>query len=57
MNKDKKESLVKYQTQLANKLTDKVPSKHEGHPETYKEYLKRELQSVTDQLEAAKLEG
>jgi hypothetical protein len=55
MKKEKKEALVKYQTAIKNKLSEKTPGKHESHPRTYKAFLQRELDVVTKQLDAEKL--
>lgn len=57
MTKEKKASLTKYVQELTNKLETAVPSKHKGHPESYKQFLQREITIVKAQLEAAKLEG
>ncbi len=58
MTKEKQASLTKYKNQLADKLASSVvPVKHEGHVNEYKQFLRHELNAVTKQLDAAKLEG
>lgn len=55
MTKDKRVSLEKYVKGLVQKLADPTPSKHKGHPETYKNFLKREIAIVIKQLEEDRL--
>lgn len=50
MTKEKSEKLVKYQQDLKNRLTNSIPIKHKDHPTTYKQFLTRELEYVTNQL-------
>jgi hypothetical protein len=57
MTKAKLESLTKYLVDLKNKLTSPIPAKHVNSPETYKAFLKHEIEMVEAKLEAAKLEG
>lgn len=57
MTKEKVASLAKYLQDLSNKLTAETPKKHEGHPETYRQHLVREIDTVRKKLEDAKLAG
>lgn len=57
MNKDKMARLTKYQASLKDRQTSPVPAKHVSHPATYKQFLERELATVTKQLDEAKMEG
>jgi hypothetical protein len=57
MSKDTLLRYQKYQAEIKEKLTNKVPSKHSSHPETYKAFLTKELRDVTSKIEALKLEG
>lgn len=57
MTRQKLVNLNKYLIDLKNRLEAPTPSKHEGHPESYKQYLKREIQTVESTLEQAKLEA
>lgn len=57
MTKEKKSSLIKYKALLADRLVVSVPIKHLSRPIQYREFISRELATVTAQLEAAKLEG
>lgn len=55
MNKEKTVSLERYATELTNKLANTtVPEKHKGREETYKTFLRRELEVVRKTLERAK---
>ncbi len=55
MNQDKYKKLAVYATSLKNRLSDPTPKKHVGHPETYSQFLNRELDAVSKQLADAKL--
>lgn len=54
---DKLQSLTKYQTEIKDKMSSEVPSKHKNHPQTYKVFLTKELRDVNLKLEAIKLIG
>ena len=45
-------TLTKYAAELKAKLADNVPEKHKNRPDSYKEYLERELKRTTTTLEA-----
>ena len=54
MTKEKMDSLKKYKAELQNKLADKeIPSKHKGHPESYKTFLTNELKAVSTKISDA----
>lgn len=55
MNKEKLGRLVKYAEDLKAKLSSPLPEKHKHSPDTYKQFLTRELEAVTNQLERARL--
>lgn len=57
MTKDKLVNLTKYQATLKDRLLAPLPPKHAGHEASYRQFLTRELEIVTKQLDAAKLEG
>lgn len=58
MTKEKIISLTKYQAQLKDKLSSTtVPTKHVNRVASYKRFLTSELEAVTKQLDAAKMEG
>ncbi len=57
MTKDKKISLQKYVLDLTNKLSAPTPAKHKDHPETYKNFLRREISIVSKQLEEERMGG
>ena len=50
------ERLVRYRDDLIGKMKDSLPNKHKGHEVTYKQYLNRELESVSKTIESLKLE-
>lgn len=54
---DKATALTKYASELKNKLESPVPSKHVARPEAYKQFLQRELETVSKKLDSMKLEG
>lgn len=52
---DKSKNAVVYQTKIKDLLAAKVlPEKHQGHPESYKQFLENELRIVTNQIEKVK---
>ena len=53
MTKEKIASLTKYMSDLNNKLKEPVPTKHIGHSETYKQFLKNEIAMVKNTLDKA----
>jgi len=55
MNKDKLNSLVKYASQLKDKLEAPTPSKHLHRPEAYKRFLKHEIAIAERKIESLKL--
>lgn len=57
LTKEKVVSLTKYQSQLKDRLSAPIPEKHKDSPKTYKQFLERELKTVTAQLEAHRLEA
>lgn len=56
MNKEKLMSLIKYQTQLKDRLVSDIPAKHTRRPDSFKQFLKNELETVSVKIEAAKLQ-
>jgi hypothetical protein len=54
MSKEKLKSLSKYQDGVKNKLTSPTPSKHQKHPEQYRQFLQRELDAVNRSIEELK---
>lgn len=57
MRSEKLIRLEGYVQDLKNKLSSPVPSKHEGHSDTYKQYLHREIEQTEKRIESLKLEG
>jgi len=61
MNKNKKISLTKYLNSLMDRLNGSlsgaIPEKHLHRPDSYKQYLTREIATIKNKLEADKLEG
>lgn len=57
MKKEKVVSLTKYLDRLNDKLTSPVTKKHTHHPDSFKQFLKREIDMVKAKLEVARLEG
>ena len=51
MSKEKLNSLNKYSQDLKNKLTSITPEKHKDHPDTYKNFLERELSQTSKKIE------
>lgn len=56
MNREKLASLLRYEQDLKNKLSDPTPDKHSGHAVAYQAYLKNELRLVQATIEKLKLE-
>jgi hypothetical protein len=56
MNKDKKISLIRYITDLKERLAAPTPFKHKNHTESYRQFLTREIKAVEDRLYQAKLQ-
>lgn len=54
MTKNKLMKLIKYQSDLKDKITLGVPHAKRGTPATHKEFLANELRMVTLQIDAAK---
>lgn len=57
MTKEKLIKLTKYMNDLSDKLNASIPDKHKDSPNTYKNFLKHEINLVKSKLEAAKLEA
>lgn len=57
MNNDKLQRLTRYADDLRSRLSSPVPPKHLGGAKEFKQFLDRELATVTAKIEAAKLEG
>lgn len=55
MTKDKLNKLIKYQSELKDKLTNPIPEKHKDNPASYKAFLNNELRLVTSKIEQGKL--
>jgi hypothetical protein len=55
MSKEKLQKAVKYAEDLKNKLSSPVSEKHSHSPATYKQFLERELKSVTNKIDSLKL--
>ncbi len=54
MSKEKLKGLQKYSEDLKNKLGFPTPAKHQNSPETYRQFLNRELDSVSKKIEYLK---
>lgn len=55
MKDAKLKSLVKYELELKNKLSNSViPDKHKNRVETYKQFLTKELQAVQTKISSLK---
>lgn len=54
---DKTAALTKYLADLKISLDSSVPEKHVNRPEAYRQFLVRELDTVTKKLDSMKLEG
>lgn len=57
MTKEKIANLTRYVESLKNRLSSPTPSKHAAHPASYRQFLEREIQVATKQLEDSKLQG
>ena len=55
-NKDQINKLVKYITDLTDRLSAPTPKKHENRPNEYREFLVRELNGAKTKVEALKME-
>lgn len=56
MTKDSLIKLVKYQTDVKLKLQSvTLPAKHANRPDSYKQFLERELKKVTTKIDTAQL--
>ena len=57
MTQDKLKKLDKYLASLEDRVNSAIPLKHKNHPESYKRFLKNEIDTVKRQIADAKLEG
>lgn len=57
LSKEKIVSLTKHLVATQDKLSAQIPDKHKDHPESYKQFLLREIESTKTKLDAAKLES
>lgn len=57
MNKEKFVTMTKYAEQLRSRLTDPLPIKHTHRHESYRQFLKNELEAVSKKLAEAKEAG
>jgi hypothetical protein len=58
MSKEKLQRLTKYADSLKNRLAEKtLPEKQKNRPIQYKQFLERELSTVTSQIESIKMSG
>lgn len=57
MTKEKLLNLIKYLGRLEERAAAPVTSKWSKSPKTYKEFIDREIKTVKNKLEAAKLSG
>jgi hypothetical protein len=55
MTKEKIVNLTTYLNNMINKLNSPIPDKHKNHSDSYRQFLTREIKTVKDKLEAAKL--
>ncbi len=56
MSKEKIQRLSKYANDIKSKLSDKVlPEKQKNRPAQYKQFLERELSTVSAQIESMKM--
>lgn len=55
MNKETIKRLSQYKQLLENRLEAPTPEKHKDHPETFKRFLKNEIEAVKAKLDAARL--
>lgn len=52
---DKIKKLTVYLNSLQSKLSDAIPSKHSHRPETYRQFLRNEIQTTKAKLDTLKL--
>lgn len=52
---DKLAKLNKYVADLKSKLADPTPAKHASHPQTYKQFLTREIEMHQKKIDDLKL--
>ncbi len=52
MTKEKMVSLVAYIADCKSKLSSAVPVKHKDHPESYKNFLKKEIEDTTKKVDS-----
>lgn len=58
MSKEKLQRLNKYADSIKNRLAEKnLPEKQKNRPAQYKQFLERELSTVSAQIEAMKMSG
>ena len=55
MSKELLQKQVRYQNDLKTRLTDKVPAKHVSREKEYRQYLQRELKTVTAKVDYLKM--
>lgn len=56
MSKEKLIRLTKYQSDVKSRLSESTPSKKQSNrPKEYKQFLERELSTVTNKIEALKV--
>lgn len=56
MTKEKMARQLKYLNLLMNRLSSPTPEKHKDHPESFKQFLNREIATVKAGLDRAKLQ-
>ena len=54
MSKEKIASLTKYADGIRNRIASPTPEKHKENPQTYKQFLDRELDMVNKNIETLK---
>lgn len=57
MKQEKLNKLVKYQSELKDKLANGKPHAKRGSPATYKQMIERELKTVTKVIDDVKVSG
>lgn len=55
MSKEKVQKLQKYVDEMKSKLSGEVPPKHQHAPESYRNFLTKEINMASKKLEALKL--
>ena len=55
MSKEKVLRLTKYLTEMKDKLSNPIPSKHKDHPDNYKRFLNSEISTTSAKIDALKL--